>query len=65
MADKVTIDSEGLVKVDGIPVCQRKTGRNGRVELFFRRKNNSRQRRVKGPGETITLDDFVEAVTDK
>lgn len=62
---KVTIDSTtGLVRVDGIPLCQRVRTRDGQTALVIEDKANCRRTRQRGcRAVEITLQEFVTAVT--
>ena len=61
---KVTIDSTtGLVRVDGIPLCQRVKTRDG-VKLVVMDKANCKRTRLRNRRAVeITLQEFVQAVT--
>lgn len=60
----ITIDSTtGLVRVDGIPLCQRVKTRDG-VKLRIEDKANCKRTRLRGGRAVeITLQEFVRAVT--
>ena len=60
----ITIDSTtGLVRVDGIPLCQRVKTRDG-VKLVLQDKQNCRRTCQRGcRAVEITLQEFVSAVT--
>lgn len=60
----ITIDSTtGLVRVDGIPLCQRVRTKEG-VKLVIQDKANCRRTRLRQRRAVeITLQEFVRAVT--
>lgn len=62
---KVTIDStSGLVRVDGIPLCQRVRTRDGQTALVIEDKANCKRTRLRGCRSVeISLEEFTRAVT--
>jgi len=63
---KITINPQtGLVKVQGVPVCQRLRTPNGIVLTIQPKCKNSRKSRaLAGKPARVTLQEFVKAVSE-
>lgn len=67
MSDETTITIDkttGLVKVHGVPVCQRIKTPDGVVLQIKPKRNCTAARRIDGDKVTIPLSDFVKAVSE-